>query len=369
MTKKKPGRNAPCWCGSGRKFKHCHLGREGETPLPFQAVANAAQKAGEFKTCLHPHASKETCGKVISAHTLQRSRVLKEIANARNQVFSFNPPRMDNDGRLHLQERGWREASTFTAFCDQHDTELFSALETEEFTATPEQCFLISYRALCWELHRKIAATQSNPAIAGMIDRGAPDVIQRMVQERLRVQQAGFTKGMEDLKQTKAEMDTDFNTSDYSRYAIQEIVLEGPMLVASTGAITPNRSLEGKTLQVLHDVSARTQWLSFGVDVSSRGVSVAFIWKRDEPAPAGYMKEVMALKDDELPQFLIQFLFAHCENTYFIDKWWKSLSVDDRRYLENLMRNSNPYYFPPEYDLRRSLSATRLLSRRTISPG
>ncbi|MBX0328567.1 SEC-C domain-containing protein [Oscillochloris sp. ZM17-4] len=22
---RKPGRNEPCWCGSGRKYKHCHL--------------------------------------------------------------------------------------------------------------------------------------------------------------------------------------------------------------------------------------------------------------------------------------------------------------------------------------------------------
>ncbi|NTU82987.1 MAG: hypothetical protein HGA45_27075 [Chloroflexales bacterium] len=21
----RPGRNDPCWCGSGRKYKHCHL--------------------------------------------------------------------------------------------------------------------------------------------------------------------------------------------------------------------------------------------------------------------------------------------------------------------------------------------------------
>jgi hypothetical protein len=24
-SKGKPGRNEPCWCGSGRKYKHCHL--------------------------------------------------------------------------------------------------------------------------------------------------------------------------------------------------------------------------------------------------------------------------------------------------------------------------------------------------------
>jgi uncharacterized protein YecA (UPF0149 family) len=24
----KPGRNEPCWCGSGKKYKKCHLPRE-----------------------------------------------------------------------------------------------------------------------------------------------------------------------------------------------------------------------------------------------------------------------------------------------------------------------------------------------------
>jgi len=28
------GRNEPCWCGSGRKYKHCHLGSAAPVPLP-----------------------------------------------------------------------------------------------------------------------------------------------------------------------------------------------------------------------------------------------------------------------------------------------------------------------------------------------
>jgi uncharacterized protein YecA (UPF0149 family) len=24
----KPGRNDPCWCGSGKKYKKCHLGQD-----------------------------------------------------------------------------------------------------------------------------------------------------------------------------------------------------------------------------------------------------------------------------------------------------------------------------------------------------
>ncbi|MFC4946107.1 YecA family protein [Pseudonocardia sp. GCM10023141] len=32
-TGPEPGRNEPCWCGSGRKFKQCHLGRAGTATL------------------------------------------------------------------------------------------------------------------------------------------------------------------------------------------------------------------------------------------------------------------------------------------------------------------------------------------------
>ncbi|NJM40059.1 MAG: hypothetical protein HC853_04460 [Anaerolineae bacterium] len=30
VAEQKPGRNEPCWCGSGKKYKHCHL-KEDET--------------------------------------------------------------------------------------------------------------------------------------------------------------------------------------------------------------------------------------------------------------------------------------------------------------------------------------------------
>jgi uncharacterized protein YecA (UPF0149 family) len=33
----KPGRNEPCWCGSGKKYKKCHL--------PGEEAKAAAQKA------------------------------------------------------------------------------------------------------------------------------------------------------------------------------------------------------------------------------------------------------------------------------------------------------------------------------------
>ena len=36
-----PGRNEPCWCGSGKKYKHCHLKQDQQAaarPPPADAV-------------------------------------------------------------------------------------------------------------------------------------------------------------------------------------------------------------------------------------------------------------------------------------------------------------------------------------------
>lgn len=42
-----PGRNEPCWCGTGRKYKQCHLGRPRRAPLP-ERVGWLCRKADAY---------------------------------------------------------------------------------------------------------------------------------------------------------------------------------------------------------------------------------------------------------------------------------------------------------------------------------
>jgi preprotein translocase subunit SecA len=54
---KRPGRNEPCWCGSGKKYKQCHMrsdslgqnGAGGPTPAANGATPNKGAKAGAAK--------------------------------------------------------------------------------------------------------------------------------------------------------------------------------------------------------------------------------------------------------------------------------------------------------------------------------
>ncbi|MCH7792934.1 MAG: hypothetical protein IID31_11735 [Planctomycetes bacterium] len=187
--------------------------------------------------------------------------------------------------------------------------------------------------------------------------------MQREIQEIIGVQDAGFQKGLADLESIKHEMDEALTTSDFSSVSAHEFVLEGPVSIVATGAITPNLTLGGVSIQTLHDKEARIQLLAFGVDVTERGANVVFLWSNGDDAPLTYIEEIAGLDDKQLAEFLVQFFFAHCENTYFAAAWWDALSGEDQSFLDSMMQNSNPYYSPPDYDLNRPLTPWRLTSQ------
>jgi hypothetical protein len=42
----KVGRNKPCWCGSGKKFKHCHYPAQAEAPTRYEMLARFQYRPG-----------------------------------------------------------------------------------------------------------------------------------------------------------------------------------------------------------------------------------------------------------------------------------------------------------------------------------
>jgi hypothetical protein len=48
---------------------------------------------------------------------------------------------------------GINKVTTFGGICNRHDTEVFHAIETEPFQATPQQLFLHHYRSVLFETY------------------------------------------------------------------------------------------------------------------------------------------------------------------------------------------------------------------------
>ncbi|MFX1476306.1 MAG: hypothetical protein ACFFCO_12640 [Promethearchaeota archaeon] len=206
-------------------------------------------------------------------------------------------------------------------------------------------------------------AVLANPTISKYIDRGAPRDIQQLIQKYIAVQNAGFRKGYEEAKMAKTAMDEAYLRGDYSAYDTFCVKIKGSLDIAATGGITPNRTLSGVQLQTLHDTNAAIEWLSFGVDVDPTKASIVFLWEAKAQAPRRYIQELQGLRDQELECFIPQFFFAHCENTYFSESWWRNCSQTSRTFVRRLMGNANPYYYPPGYDLSRRLTSWTVVGR------
>ena len=64
-----PRRNDPCWCGSGKKYKQCHLRKDTEQRIEDGYAARAAQMAARNagKTGITPGGSKAGGAKAKAA--------------------------------------------------------------------------------------------------------------------------------------------------------------------------------------------------------------------------------------------------------------------------------------------------------------
>lgn len=122
--RKKLGRNEPCWCGSGLKYKKCHMDREKQEPVSVWQVAKEHRKAFSTKDCLAPAPMKSNCsGTIVKAHTVPKSGSLQQIAR-NGHLYSFIPSlekMIKYNGRLQPELIGINRASTFTGFCSIHD--------------------------------------------------------------------------------------------------------------------------------------------------------------------------------------------------------------------------------------------------------
>lgn len=366
MAHKKIGRNDQCWCGSGKKYKHCHLNREKEQTLPYKAIASQMAGRNKLEICLHPNANPNSCDEIISAHTLQRSRVLKSIINKSNKVGTFYPPECDEYGSFIIHEIGWKKASVFPGFCKKHDESTFAELEKSDFTGSKKEIFLISYRAICWELYQKLMGLKFISVESDLIDRGQSQDIQELLQYNLTIQNAGLRAGIDLLRSYKYKMDQSLLNDDVSNYSAYEIRLSGQVSVVATGGINPNYLLDGTKIQSLNKLSSKLQYLTFGIDIISNGLSIVFMWSNNDTAVKAYIDDINSLSDSELSEFLIQFFFIYCENTYFSTDWWHSLSNSKKILLHSLANIDNPYAKYYEYSYSLNISPWTVISRKFL---
>lgn len=329
--KTKIGRNDPCPCGSGKKFKQCCLNAPGAGK--FFTEAKTLQRAMSVDRCLAPLGHRQECARTFAkAHTVPHAS-LKRIA-ADGHVFSFVPSAYNlkrHGPAFPPQQLGVKRASTFTGFCSNHDNAIFAPLEKVPFAGTPEQCFLLAYRALARELHLK----QSTLAYWDdrLLKQKAFDPTPPLDRLFLNGFLKGTRKGVADLTSHKADYDQMLIGGNYSGVRAHVVELSRPPSVMCSGGIVPEHTFGGEKLIDIPNHRQRLSLLSFSSFADSAAGFVVFAWVDDGTDYCDrLLQSLKRLPPELLTASLIRFFFECCENVHIQPSWWQGLtaSVQDR---------------------------------------
>lgn len=347
----KIGRNDPCWCGSGLKYKKCHLNRSQEPKINFFEHAEAAKKEFSKGYCSHPDASTQTCStKIIKSHTIQKRGGLAAIAE-NGHVMSVKcdfQKLLNNRGRAHPFPIGINTASTFPGFCNKHDTELFLPIEQKNASVSKYVAFLLAYRAVAYERFQKAAALNVNLK-SRSIDRGSSLEKQIFIQNIMNAQHAGLQLGLRDIDTCKSQFDIAIKNSDFSNFRYYAIEFSNVCPVCTCGAFFPEYSLGGIDLQKLGRPSSPLEHVAFSMLSMNNKTMAVFGWIGPENGPASeFCKSIATLDAKKKPSALINIAFEYSENTFMRPSWWNSLSVPAKKMISNRVLSGTGHPMIPD---------------------
>lgn len=339
----KIGRNSPCWCGSGRKYKKCHYIRADEIAYSIgRRIAELRSKTAH-KECLHPDAGIGQCSKkIIDAHSIQKSGPLKHIVDESNHVYAFGT---NANGNAEISKIGWQQASTFKGFCGIHDKEMFSPIEDENYSGERFQSFLAGYRAYALEYFKKVSAVKGLPFMKENLDKGMSHEEQIALQRRLEIMNQGYMKGIDEMKATLDIYINHYNQKNFDAFNEASFYFTGDLSVVSSGAFFPEFTMAGERLQSLA-IDTFAENISINTLKTAHGYAIVFSWPRTFTKCTRFAQSLTEIDHELLPSRLIELIFSYIENSYFSKSWIYSLNDEKRLQIEKMARNPIQYSKP-----------------------
>lgn len=332
MPKSKLGRNEPCWCGSGKKYKHCHLHHDNQkTRTTFEAFKNLKKEFSE-KKCMAPEGWLKNCrGGICQAHTVPKSGSLKRIARD-GHVYNMSSPHTPTSKQNSFIPKliGINLASTFNGFCAWHDQSVFAPIEKEVFHGTSEQCFLLGYRAIAMEMYKKHALFRS-------LGFTMPIETGRTLEEQFEIQtfkntfETGVRTALKDYAHYKPIYDSILENREFCRVRAYVIEFENTQPVMCSGVANPEYDFKGTKLQDVSDLSITLDLLCFTSFFGGEHGIAAFCWlEENDPICGPFIESLTAIPDELLSTALLRFVFSYFENVYMKPDWWENLAEKPR---------------------------------------
>ncbi|TKW66518.1 MAG: SEC-C domain-containing protein [Paracoccus denitrificans] len=331
-------RNQPCWCGSGKKYKNCHLDRDVQPKENRWAALDLNRKAFSQKKCFARDVGLGDCeGGVIKAHTVSRGPNLARIAkNGHVLRYRTTSSEMNgNGGNLSFKRIGIKDASVFHGFCRKHDREIFSCIENEVFTGRPDQCLAIAYRTMSRELYGKDASSHLRETLRDA-DKGSQPFQQFIFQKMLDEMDTGNEAARREHKATHDALTAAVVASRTDMLSSLIFEFAAPIPFMFAGAWVPLTDLHGAELQKGYvDELLEQVFVSSFAGESSAMICIS--WRNIDGAPGKVIAEqLIELPEEARASACLQFVMKHVENVFFNPDWFDALDKSQKAHLDQL---------------------------------
>ncbi|HFQ5583287.1 TPA: hypothetical protein ACGVBR_002653 [Vibrio vulnificus] len=338
-----------CWCQSGKIFGACHEHRTDERLLNEHEIRIAISKIFDSKKYCCASFDASNCELPIKgAHTIQRGRVLSSLAESGHVgTFYRNITGFEETQKLRTGIK--KEASIFYGFCHYHDTELFKAIELEEFSLSSSNAWASSYRAVCHEFYQKRAAIDVIKWQRENLDKGLELYEQILIQEKLHINNINVRKGFEDIECIKIAYEKAFVNNEFNRVTSYVIKFDAPLTIAVCASISPYYDLSHNRMQNKGNPHDNFQHIALSTVTIDGNAAYVISYLSEHTVIDGYVRELISKGNAFVKSWLMKSIFAYTENCFFRLSWWSSLPINVQERIYTLAISEN-YTEPFEYD-------------------
>lgn len=330
-----------CPCGSENKFKFCcyQLAREArhsskdysnfsESRLNHMAYQN--WKDADFQVCLGFDDKK--CKSVIkNAHSIQNNRILNKISKD-GHVYQITS-KISKQGPITIFNKISRnKASTFSGFCEFHDTELFKPIELEDYQGAPIENFLFSFRAVAVEYHKKIRLLNNLQIQFTEFPQGLLD---KQIVYLYRTAQLDVKDFQRDYNLFKG----DYLNDNFSNVRTIFRQLEYEIEFTTASAFAVQFDIEGNMLNDIYFNMTDERMPTFFLNVYPIGNKTNILVSyhtNDYEVYEEYFNQIEAMSNDKLIVYFNYLIIEYTENVFFNPIMIESLSAQEK---ESILRS------------------------------